>query len=130
MVARAAGYKAALEEHRVVVGRKAARAAKVKKKLRVTLGGYAARVEELGKRLSTASVAIREATVEYGSFVRLWATESAMKLARVETLKEQGNRKRGRALRSLCAREEGRGAGGVRLCLQYVLSLPLIPLLV
>jgi hypothetical protein len=35
-----------------VVGRKAARAAKVKKKLRVTLGGYAARVEELGKRLS------------------------------------------------------------------------------
>jgi hypothetical protein len=58
VVARAAGYKAALEKRRVLVRRKAACAAKVKKKLRVTLRGYAARAEELGKRLSTASVAI------------------------------------------------------------------------
>lgn len=114
MVARAAGYKAALEKRRVVVRRKAARAAKVKKKLWVTLGGYAARAEELGKRLDTASVAIRETAVEYGGFARLWATESAMRLARVEILKEQGNSwKPKRALRSLCAEleKEGRGCG-------------------
>ena len=120
MVARAAGYRATLEEHRVVVGRKAARAAKVKKKLRVTLRGYAARAEELGKRLDTASVAIRETAVEYGGFARLLATESAMRLARVETLKEEGNSwKPERALRSLCAELEkegrGRGAAGVQI---------------
>jgi hypothetical protein len=41
-----------------------------------------------------------------GVFARLRVTESAMRLARVETLKEQGlgnGWKRGRALRSLCA---------------------------
>ena len=47
--ARAAGYKAALEERRSAVGREAARAVKVEKKLGVTLGGYTARAEELGE---------------------------------------------------------------------------------
>lgn len=106
--ARGAGYKAALEERRAAVGREAARAAKVEKKLGVTLGGYAARAEELGKRLGTASLAIRETAVEYESFARLRATESAMGPARVTTLKEEVDRLEGRerALQSLYAELE------------------------
>jgi pre-mRNA-splicing factor CDC5/CEF1 len=101
--ARAAGYKAAREERRAAVGREAARAAKVEKKLGVTLGGYTARAEELGKRLGTASVAIRETAIEYESFARLRVTESAMGPARVATLKEEVDRleARERALQSL-----------------------------
>jgi pre-mRNA-splicing factor CDC5/CEF1 len=106
--ARAAGYKAALEERRSAVGREAARAVKVEKKLGVTLGGYTARAEELGKRLGTASVAIRETAVEYESFARLRTTESAMGPARVATLKEEVDRleARERALQSLYAELE------------------------
>jgi pre-mRNA-splicing factor CDC5/CEF1 len=106
--ARAAGYKAAQEERRAAVGREAARAAKVEKKLGVTLGGYTARAEELGKRLGTASVAIRETAVEYESFARLRVTESAMGPARVATLKEEVDRleARERALQSLYAELE------------------------
>ncbi len=106
--ARAAGYKAALGERRAAVGREAGRAAKVEKKLGVTLGGYTARTEELGKRLGTASVAIRETAVEYESFGRLQATESAMGPARVATLKEEVERleARERALQSLYAELE------------------------
>jgi hypothetical protein len=73
----------------------------------MALRGYAARAEELRKRLDTASVAIRKTAVEYGGFARLRATESAIRPARFETLKDEvdgGNSwKRGRALRSLCA---------------------------
>jgi len=59
-------------------------------------------------------VAIRETAVEYGGFARLLATESAMRLARVETLKEQGNGwKRGRALRSLCGFDEEKWAAAL-----------------
>ena len=94
--ARAAGYKAILEERRTAVAREAARAAKVEKKLGIVLGGYATRSEELGKRLGTASVAIREVAVEYESFARLQATESAMGPARVATLKEEVDRLEGR----------------------------------
>ena len=106
--ARAAGYKAAQEERRATVGREAARATKVEKKLGVTLGGYASRAEELGRRLGTASVAIRETAVEYESFARLRATESAMGPARVATLKEEVDRLEGRerALQSLYAELE------------------------
>ena len=106
--ARAAGYKAAQEERRAAVGREAARAAKVEKKLGVTLGGYTARAEELGKRLGTASVAIREKAIEYESFARLRAAESALGPARVATLKEEVDKleARERALQSLYAELE------------------------
>jgi pre-mRNA-splicing factor CDC5/CEF1 len=106
--AREAGYKAAQEGRRAAIGQEAARAAKVEKKLGVTLGGYTARAEELGKRRGTASVAIREKAVEYESFARLRATESAMGPARVATLKEEVDRleARERALQSLYAELE------------------------
>jgi pre-mRNA-splicing factor CDC5/CEF1 len=100
---RAAGYKAILEERRTAVAREAGRAAKVEKKLGVILRGYAARAEELGRRLATASVGIREMAVEYESFARLRATESAMGPARVATLKEEVDKleARERTLQSL-----------------------------
>ncbi|KAH9999036.1 pre-mRNA splicing factor component-domain-containing protein [Russula vinacea] len=94
--ARAAGYKAILEERRTAVAREAARAAKVEKKLGSHWG-------ELGRRLGTASVAMREVAVEYESFARLRATESAMGPARVATLKEEVDKleARERTLQSL-----------------------------
>lgn len=108
MDARAAGYNAALEERRAAVAREAGRGAKVEKKLGVVLGGYMARADELGRRLGTAGVAIRETAVEYESFARLQATESAMGPARVATLKEEVERLEARenALQSLYAELE------------------------
>lgn len=106
--ARAAGYKAALEEHGTAVRREAARAAKVEKKLGVVLGGYATRAVELGKRLETAGAAIQEMTFEYESFSRLHATESAMGPARVAGLREEVEKleARERALQNLYAELE------------------------
>ncbi|KAH9174252.1 pre-mRNA splicing factor component-domain-containing protein [Lactarius sanguifluus] len=69
--ARAAGYKAVMEERKTAVGREAARAAKVEKKLGVVLGGYATRAAELGKRLGSAGDAIQDMTFEFESFGRL-----------------------------------------------------------
>jgi pre-mRNA-splicing factor CDC5/CEF1 len=106
--ARGAGYKAALEERKSAVAREAGRAAKVEKKLGVVLGGYVARADELGRRLGTAAAGIRETAVEYESFSRLRATETAMGPARVATLKEEVDRLEGRerALQSLYAELE------------------------
>jgi len=106
--ARAAGYKAMLEERKTSVGREAARAAKVEKKLGVVLGGYATRAGELGKRLGSAGVAMLEMTFEYESFSRLHATESAMGPARVAALREEVEKLecRERALQNLYAELE------------------------
>ncbi len=125
--ARAAGYKAGMEERRAAVAREAGRVAKVEKKLRVTLGGYAARAEELGRRLGTASVAIRETAIEYESFARLRATESAMGPARVATLKEEVDRleARERTLQSLYAeleKEKREGEGRVAALEEQVME--------
>ncbi|KAI0003313.1 Cc.Cdc5 protein [Russula compacta] len=105
---RAAGYSAVLEERRASVGREAARATKVEKKLGVVLGGYVARADEIGRRLGTAGTAIREVVVEYESFARLQATESAMGPARVASLKEEVDRleAKERTLQSLYAELE------------------------
>ena len=106
--ARAAGYKAVLDECRTSVGREAARAAKVEKKLGVVLGGYATRADELGKRLRSAGASIQEMRFEHESFARLHATESAMGPARVAALREEMERleARERALQNLYAELE------------------------
>lgn len=110
--ARAAGYKSILEERKTAVGREAARAAKVEKKLGVVLGGYSTRAGELGKRLGSAGIATLEMTFEYESFSRLHATESAMGPARASALREEVEKLEGRerALQNLYAeleREKG-----------------------
>ena len=106
--ARAAGYKAVLEERRAAVAREAARGAKVEKKLGVVLGGYAARAAELGKRLGSAGAVTREAAIEHESFARLRGTETAVGPARVAGLKEEVDRleARERALQGLYAELE------------------------
>ena len=106
--ARAAGYKAVLEERRAAVAREAARGAKVEKKLGVVLGGYAARAAELGKRLGSAGAVMREAAIEHESFARLRGTETAVGPARVAGLKEEVDRleARERALQGLYAELE------------------------
>jgi pre-mRNA-splicing factor CDC5/CEF1 len=116
--ARAAGYKAVLEERRAAVAREAARGAKVEKKLGVVLGGYAARAAELGKRLGSAGAVTREAAIEHESFARLRGTETAVGPARVAGLKEEVDRleARERALQGLYAeleREKAEAEGRV-----------------
>jgi len=86
---RAAGYKVVLDERRAAVGREAARAAKVEKKLGVVLGGYGARSTELGKRLGSTAAGVLEMSFEFESFARLRTTESAMGPARVAALREE-----------------------------------------
>ena len=105
---RAAGYKVVMEECKTAVGREAARAAKVEKKLGVVLGGYTTRAGELGKRLGSAGAAILEMTFEFESFSRLHATESAMGPARVAALREEVEKleARERALQNLYAELE------------------------
>ena len=105
---RAAGYKVVMEERKTAVGREAARAAKVEKKLGVVLGGYTTRAGELGKRLGSAGAAILEMTFEFESFSRLHATESAMGPARVAALREEVEKleARERALQNLYAELE------------------------
>ena len=105
---RAAGYKVVMEERKTAVGREAARAAKVEKKLGVVLGGYTTRAGELGKRLGSAGAAILEMTFEFESFSRLHATESAMGPGRVAALREEVEKleARERALQNLYAELE------------------------
>ena len=105
---RAAGYKVVMEECKTAVGREAARAAKVEKKLGVVLGGYTTRAGELGKRLGSAGAAILEMTFEFESFSRLHATESAMGPGRVAALREEVEKleARERALQNLYAELE------------------------
>ena len=105
---RAAGYKVVMEERKTAVGREAARAAKVEKKLGVVLGGYTTRAGEFGKRLGSAGAAILEMTFEFESFSRLHATESAMGPARVAALREEVEKleARERALQNLYAELE------------------------
>jgi pre-mRNA-splicing factor CDC5/CEF1 len=106
--ARAAGYKSVLEERKTAVGREAARAAKVEKKLGIVLGGYATRASELGKQLGTAGATILETRFDFESFSRLHATESAMGPARVGALREEVEKLEGRerALQNLYAELE------------------------
>ncbi|KAG9121579.1 Pre-mRNA-splicing factor cef1 [Ceratobasidium sp. 392] len=68
--------------------KEAAKAAKVKKKLNVTLGGYSARSTALAKRIKDGSADLLKTYIEYESFARLHATEQAAAPRRVNALKE------------------------------------------
>ncbi|GLB35216.1 putative pre-mRNA splicing factor component [Lyophyllum shimeji] len=86
---RIEGYSALLEDSRSVMAKDAAKAAKVEKKLGVTLGGYLARAQALSKRVTDAFEELQKAQVEYNSFSRLRVNESAVGPRRLEALKEE-----------------------------------------
>lgn len=87
--ARIAGYSSLLEEYRTTMGREAARAAKVEKKLGITLGGYINRSTDLTKRLATAFEQFTNTTIDLKSFERLRMNETAVGPARVSKLREE-----------------------------------------
>ncbi|KAI0049679.1 hypothetical protein FA95DRAFT_1581584 [Auriscalpium vulgare] len=101
--ARVAGYAALLEDSRGTMGRDAARAAKVEKKLGVTLGGYVGRARDLTARVTGAFDALLETALDLESFQRLRAGENALGPVRVSALREEVEKleSRERTLQSL-----------------------------
>ncbi|KAH0827999.1 pre-mRNA splicing factor component-domain-containing protein [Lanmaoa asiatica] len=86
---RIAGYTTLLDECQEQMSKEASKAAKVEKKLGITLGGYQARYKALSKRVIDAFDELVKTKVDYDSFSRLAANESVAGPRRVETLKEE-----------------------------------------
>ncbi|KAL0578259.1 Pre-mRNA-splicing factor cef1 [Marasmius crinis-equi] len=86
---RIAGHTAQLDECREAMTREAQKSGKAEKKLGKILGGYQARAQALGKRVTDAFADLQKTHVEYLSFSRLHANESAVGPRRVAALKEE-----------------------------------------
>lgn len=86
---RIAGYSAVLAEHRAQMTKEANKVSKVEKKLNITLGGYQVRSKALVKRVTDAFDELAHDQVDYESFARLGASESAAGPRRVSALKEE-----------------------------------------
>ncbi|KAJ3554584.1 hypothetical protein NM688_g3033 [Phlebia brevispora] len=83
------GLSAQLSESREIMAKEAQRAAKVEKKLGVTLGGYQARSKALIKRIVDGFDDLQRTKIEYESFSHLRANETATGPLRVAALKEE-----------------------------------------
>ncbi|KAH9951419.1 pre-mRNA splicing factor component-domain-containing protein [Amylocystis lapponica] len=86
---RIAGLTALLDEAREVMSKEASKAAKLEKKLNVTLGGYQARSKTLDQRITDAFGEMEKVKIDHDSFVGLRTNESATGPARVSALKEE-----------------------------------------
>ncbi|CCO28854.1 Pre-mRNA-splicing factor CEF1 [Rhizoctonia solani AG-1 IB] len=89
---RVAGIAALIMEDRNSMTKEAAKAAKIEKKLNVTLGGYNVRSGVLAKRVKEAWAELQKVTIELESFSKLRITEQAAAPRRVEALKEEVER--------------------------------------
>lgn len=89
---RVAGIAALLVQDRETMTREAAKAAKIEKKLNVTLGGYNVRSAALAKRVKDASAELLKTHIEVESFAKLRATEQVAAPLRVNALKEEVER--------------------------------------
>jgi len=89
------------------------RAAKVEKKLGITLGGYVSRALTSKKRITDACDELQRAQIDLESFSRLRANESAVGPTRVRALKEEVERleSRERVLQTEYAELEKRKTG-------------------
>ncbi|KAK0242596.1 pre-mRNA splicing factor component-domain-containing protein [Armillaria nabsnona] len=86
---RVTGYQALIADARDTMTRDAAKAAKVEKKLGVTLGGYQARFAAVSKRITDAFAELQKTHLDYESFARLRINEEAVGPRRVSALKEE-----------------------------------------
>ncbi|KAG8745330.1 Pre-mRNA-splicing factor cef1 [Ceratobasidium sp. 414] len=86
---RIVGIAALLVQDRDAMTKEAAKAAKLEKKLGVTLGGYSARSTALTKRAKDASIELLKAHIEFETFARLQMVEEAAAPRRVNALKEE-----------------------------------------
>ncbi|KAI0693886.1 pre-mRNA splicing factor component-domain-containing protein [Cytidiella melzeri] len=87
--ARMEGLAAQLNETRQAMAKEAQKAAKIEKKLGVTLGGYQARSKTLIKQIVDGFEDLQNTQVEYESFSQLRANEAATGPVRVAALKEE-----------------------------------------
>ncbi|KAJ3501296.1 hypothetical protein NLJ89_g9400 [Agrocybe chaxingu] len=87
--ARVAGYESLLADDRELMTKEANKAARLEKKLGVTLGGYQIRAQALAKRITDAFDELQKTKVQYEAFSRLRANESAVGPRRVDTLREE-----------------------------------------
>ena len=71
------------------MAKEAQKAAKLEKKLNVTLGGYQARSKGLAKRVVDGFDELQRGRIEYESFAHLLANEAAAGPVRVAALKEE-----------------------------------------
>lgn len=86
---RVAGYTSLLEANREMMAKEAAKAVKIEKKLGVVLGGYQQRAQALAGRIETAFAELQRSHIDYESFDRLRANESAIGPRRVDSLREE-----------------------------------------
>ncbi|KAK0468181.1 pre-mRNA splicing factor component-domain-containing protein [Desarmillaria tabescens] len=86
---RVSGYQVLMTDAREIMTKDAAKAAKVEKKLGVTLGGYQARFAAVSKRITDAFSELQKTHLDYESFARLRINEEATGPRRVSALKEE-----------------------------------------
>jgi pre-mRNA-splicing factor CDC5/CEF1 len=86
---RIAGIASLIMQDRETMTKEAAKAAKIEKRLNVTLGGYNARSGVLAKRVKDAWAELQKSHIELESFSKLRATEQAAAPRRVMALKEE-----------------------------------------
>ena len=87
--ARVEGISAQLNECRDMMAKEAQKAAKVEKKLNVTLGGYQVRSRTLVKRIVEGFDDLQKTKIEYESFSHLRNNEAAAGPVRMAALKEE-----------------------------------------
>ncbi|KAG5636103.1 hypothetical protein H0H81_009099 [Sphagnurus paluster] len=86
---RVQAFEILLDGHRNTMTKDATKAAKVEKKLNVTLGGYLARSQALSKRITDAFRELQKTQLEHNSFSRLQVNEIAVGPRRLEILREE-----------------------------------------
>ncbi|ORX97739.1 Cc.Cdc5 protein [Basidiobolus meristosporus CBS 931.73] len=86
---RIASMSDILEKNRKKMGKEAARAAKVEKKLNVVLGGYQARSEALVEKLTAAYEELDQVTIELSSFRNLNMLEKVAIPQRIHSIQSQ-----------------------------------------
>lgn len=90
--ARIAGFSALLDYNRDLMVTESSKAAKVEKKLGVTLGGYQLRAKALGTKLVEGVDELAKTKVELTSFDRLATLEEGALVRRTESLREEVER--------------------------------------
>ncbi|GAA5947790.1 hypothetical protein JCM3765_001084 [Sporobolomyces pararoseus] len=83
------GLRALIESNRDKMASESAKAAKVEKKLGLTLGGYIARSKTLATKLNEGYEDLSRSRIELESFARLATNEEGAMLRRTEALKEE-----------------------------------------
>jgi pre-mRNA-splicing factor CDC5/CEF1 len=86
---RIAGYSACIQGVREEMSKEAAKASKVERKLGKLLGGYQNVSASIGKRLVNSSRELQAQHIDFVSFSRLSANETAIGPRRVDSLKEE-----------------------------------------